>query len=58
MIEQTDAVRRRAERDEALAEQAQSHGRPVALELIRLDGRDPVLAHELAHRRARSDARQ
>ncbi len=57
--EQPDASRRVAEDDEILAEQPHALGRPVGrTELAGLHQREPVAAHQRAHRRAGAHARQ
>ena len=56
MIHHPDPARRVAERDQLLAEEENAHRRPVGFELSGTRRRDPVLPHQLAHRRARPGA--
>jgi hypothetical protein len=57
--QQADASLRVAKGDEVLAERAHAHGRAVGRRQLGADqDRLPVLAHQVAHRRARPDARQ
>jgi hypothetical protein len=56
---QADVARGVAERDEILAKHAHALGRPIRRgQLGRQERRQPVLAHQLAHRRPPPDAGQ
>ena len=58
-VEHADAALAVAEHDEILAEQAHLDRRAVGLgHFLRQAGRDPVAAHDLAHRRVAFDAAQ
>src|SRR6185437_3987632 len=56
MVHDADAARTVAPGDQLFAEQHQAHRLAVGLEVARRDRRNPVPAHQLAHRRARPDA--
>ena len=57
LVEQADAALAVAEHDEPLAHQLHAHRRIVGLgDVVRKARRDPVAAHQLAHRRAGPDA--
>ena len=59
VIDQADFAVRVAERDEIFAEQPDAERRAVGFgEIGGLQRGNPVLAKQLAHRSARSDARQ
>jgi hypothetical protein len=58
VIHDADATRRIAKADQLLAQQHQADGIAVGLELRRQRRRNPILAHELAHRRAGADVHQ
>jgi hypothetical protein len=59
LAERAEAAGAVAKDDELLAEKAKAHGRAVALgHLFRHAGREPVPAHDLAHRPIALDAAQ
>ena len=57
VLDQADSARGRAERNQLFAQELDAHGGAVGRwELIGADGREPVLAHEVAHGCTRADA--
>jgi hypothetical protein len=56
MVHHADAAGTVAERNQLLAQHHEAHRRPVALQLGRFQGRQPVLPHQLAHGGAWPDA--
>ena len=58
MIHHPDPAGCIAERDQLLAEEKDPHRRPVGFELSGMRRRDPILPHQLAHRRPRAGAHQ
>ena len=58
MLHDADAAVGVAEGDQLLAEQQEPHRLAVGLQLRRQAGGNPVFAHQVAHRRARADARE
>jgi hypothetical protein len=58
-LEQPDPARGVAEHNEVFAQQPHTQGSAIRLrQLVRKHDWNPVLADEVAHRRARADARQ
>ena len=58
LIHNADAARGIAEGDQLLAEQFEPQRRPVRRQFRRYERRDPVLPHELTHRRSRTNLGQ
>jgi hypothetical protein len=58
MLHDADPAIGVAEGDELLAEQQQPHRLAVGLQFRRKTGRNPVFPHQIAHGRARPNARQ
>ena len=58
VVDHADPAGAVAEGHELLAQQHQARRRAVALELRRLQRRQPVVPHQLAHRRAGADLRE
>src|SRR5712691_8292222 len=59
VVDEADLTAGRSEADQVFAEESHAERCSVRLgELVGADGRQPVLPHEIAHRRARADTTQ
>src|SRR6185437_11721726 len=58
MIHDADAASRVAEGDQLFTEEHEAHRVAIGDELTGFERRQPIMAHEIAHRRARTDSAQ